>query len=237
VNEPVLIDFTGFNGSGFNAVYTPGTNGRFVSPDIKIIGFDYGTLNYNGDQYDLREDFARGNFSSGVSTSGIYGFNVGTGSVTDPTLGWQPGNSDMTPGTFTFRYQNLTGVTLHAFDVSYEVWVRNDQASSYAVNMAYAGEAAAFTTVGDLAVITPGRADSSPAFVRTLRETTVNATVLPNEYFYLQFQGDDASGTGSRDEIALDDISVTAHTPEPGTATTMLALGAAAALRRRRRSA
>jgi hypothetical protein len=57
------------------------------------------------------------------------------------------------------------------------------------------------------------------------RNTTLTGLSIPNNgFFYLRWNGTDVSGSGSRDEFALDDISITA-VPEPSTWGLLSAVG------------
>ena len=90
LNSPVIIDFTGFNGSGFSP--TP-LAGQLDSGIWAIDGLSDGSLTFGGTA--TSGDFARGTDPDAVGTGGIYAFNTGNG---DTALGIQPGGTDWSPG-------------------------------------------------------------------------------------------------------------------------------------------
>ncbi|MEM7054316.1 MAG: hypothetical protein AAF446_07170, partial [Pseudomonadota bacterium] len=83
-------DFSGFTGTGFDANPSAGQ----LDSDVFIVtGFNSGTLDFGGSA--TSGDFARGEASGGVTTGGIYAFDIGAG---NRTFGIQPGGNDFTPG-------------------------------------------------------------------------------------------------------------------------------------------
>jgi len=71
-----------------------------------------------------------------------------------------------------------------------------------------------------------GSSDASPSFVANNRSTTVTGlTIANNGLFYLRWSGADVSGSGSRDEFALDDISVKGMAAVPEASTWVTGLG------------
>lgn len=216
VNTPYTIDFdatvTGISngawaGGGFQPVAAAG---RLDSDGWAITGFSDGSLAFGGTQITASTDFRRGTTAPGnnpVSAGGIYSF--GGAGITGRALGVQPIATDFTPGTITLRVQNNTGSTLTAFDLAYDVYYRNDQDFSNAFNLYWSDNNTSYTYVASQDVISPA-AQTGTAWVANARSTTITGVFVPNgQYFYIRWRGDDVSGSGSRDEFALDNISVT----------------------------
>jgi hypothetical protein len=220
------IDFVGFAGAGFSS--TPGS-GQLDSDIWRIKGMSDGDGTYGGTH--TAGDFTRGSSSGGVNTGGVYAFDVGGG---DRILGVQPGETDFTPGTFTLRIQNTTGATLADIYVAYEIWTRNDQPRANSLHFSYSTDDTTYTSVSALDYATPAAADSSPTWVLTNRSATITGVNLPNNaYIYLQWTGNDVSGSDNRDEYGIDDIEVRIASPNALTLTSLTARaerGAAAAL-------
>jgi|AntRauTorckE5430_2_1112549.scaffolds.fasta_scaffold00471_9 hypothetical protein len=207
------ITFDGFDGSGISA---PVNNGEAI-----ILGQLNGavfTTSVTG------ADLARGTSTGGETTGGIYAFTVATGNV---ALGIQPGGDDFTPGFFTLALYNQSGTAIVPSDmiaVSYTIYTYNDRDRSNSFDFSYSTDNAAFTNVAALDYVTPPTADGSPAWVATTRNTTITGlSVAVDAPFYIRFDTDDVSGGGSRDEIAIDDISVDILSILPVTLTALTA--------------
>ncbi|RMA59010.1 hypothetical protein [Ulvibacter antarcticus] len=191
--------FQAFRGLGFEP---NGANGKLNSNIIKVNGMSDGAMAWGDTK--LSGDFARGLSTGGVSTGGIYAFNTGNGNY---AFGVQPGGSDFTPGDIDFRIVNNTGMTVNEFFFSYTIFVNNDQNRSNSLNFSYSTDGVSYTPVAALNYTSPVTADGL-GFVKTKRSTTVNATVAAGSYIYLRFSSDDVAGSGSRDEIAIDNVRV-----------------------------
>ena len=161
-------------------------------------------------------DFARGTSAGSIGTGGVYGFETSTG---DFSLGVQPTTGDFTPGSFIVRYVNDTGGLIDDFNVEYEIKVYNDEERSNSFNLSYASSGTCetdpspsnltFIDVPEADYTSPETADGSPSWQTINRGIYISGLSVANmECFYLQFTGDDGAGGGSRDEFALDDLSV-----------------------------
>jgi len=194
-------DFNDFRGDGF--VPDPAA-GQLDSDAWRITGLSDGEGTFGG-THDSG-DFARGASTGGVGTGGVYAFEVATD---NDALGVQPGGSDFASGEFTLRVQNNTGSTIENIYVKYTIWVYNDQGRANSFNFAYSTDDSAYTSVPALDYTSPEAADGSPAWVSENKSTTISGLSLDDGgYFYLQWQGADVSGSGFRDEFALDDVEV-----------------------------
>ncbi len=195
------IDFSNFDGSGFQP---EPTTGQLDSDDWAISGFSDGDLNF-GDTQITTNDFARGSNNGAVTQGGIYSFDVGS---SNPTLGVQPIALDFTPGTMTLRLTNDTGITITDLEISYSVYVYNDQNRSNSFNFFYSNDNVSYTPEASLNLTSVEAADMTPSWDINLRNTTLTGlNISSGNNFYLQWQGDDVSGSGSRDQFALDDIT------------------------------
>ncbi len=151
-----------------------------------------------------------------VGTGGMYNFSASP--ITAPSLGFQPGGSDWAPGTITLRVQNTTGADITSFDVAYKLYVRNDQPRANSFNFSYSSDNSTYTSVSALDYSSAAALDAL-GFVLNNRSTTITGlSIANNAYFYIRWSGADVSGSGSRDEFALDDIVVTGYAP-PATPT------------------
>lgn len=212
--SPVSTNFDGFLGDGFAS--PPGT-GQADSSIWRITGMSDGAGTFGGTHGsdDPRDDFSRGFSTGGVTSGGTYAFD--TGSVT--ILGVQPTGADFTPGEITLRAINNTGDSLDEFEVSYDIWYLNDQPRANSLNFAFSTNDSVYTAVPSADFTTPEAADAVPAWQLVSRTATVSAFVPDGEFVYFQWQGNDVSGSGSRDEYGITNISITGTTtgvvPDP----------------------
>jgi hypothetical protein len=178
--------------------------GRLNSNAWRVTGMSDGNTTFGGTH--TAGDFARGSSTGGESTGGLYAFEVAPGNI---TLGVQPAGSDYTPGTYTLLIENNTGDEINEIDIAYIVYVYNDQPRANLFNFAYSLDDVTYFTVPALNLTSPEAAGAA-VWVANARSTTLTGlSIQPGESIYLQWQGDDVSGSGGRDEFALDDIEVT----------------------------
>ena len=217
VGVAVSEDFAGFDGSGFSS--TPSA-GQLDSDVWRVTGLSDGDGSFGG-TYETG-DFARGSASAGVTTGGIWSFDLpGSGR----SLGVQPTGGDFTSGAITLRLFNNTAVTLTSLLVDYDLSVFNDQLRSSFFNFSYSYDDGLYTGVPTEDVDSPGLADHLPSWSLTNHTLSLSGlNVLAADSFYLRWFGDDNSSSGSRDQFSLDNISVTGlssspsvSVPEPGT--------------------
>ncbi|MBY6159750.1 ExeM/NucH family extracellular endonuclease [Mameliella alba] len=201
----VSVDFESFTGAGFAPVPTAG---QLDSDLWRVTGLSDGATSFGG-TFDSG-DYARGtDADGGVSSGGVYAFQVSGNTF----LGFQPTGSDVTPGTITLRITNDTGSTITSLDVSYDIMVNNDQPRANTMNFAWSLDDATYTAVAALDYTSPEVADAL-GFQTVARSATLTGfSLAAGETMYIQWQTDDATGGGSRDELGLDNISVTVPAP------------------------
>ncbi|NET89760.1 MAG: hypothetical protein F6K45_16985 [Kamptonema sp. SIO1D9] len=114
--------------------------------------------------------------------------------------------------------ENNTGNTINNLAISYDIFAYNDQPRANSLNFSYSSDDSSYTNV-PLLDFTSTEAAGTPSWISNPRSTTINSLSLTSgNFFYLRWTGDDVSGAGSRDEFALDNISITATgaaTPVP----------------------
>ncbi|MBX2933817.1 MAG: T9SS type A sorting domain-containing protein [Ferruginibacter sp.] len=201
---------TAFAGAGFEPNTT--TAGRLNSNAWASTGMSDGSLAFGGSR--TTGDYARGAVSAAQTTGGFYAYTGLPNSAADPALMIQPGGSDFTPGTLTLRIQNNGTSSITQLDVSYNIYIRNDQLYSGSFNFSYSADDGSYTAVPALDYTSPAAPDANGWVVvpgSPSRSTSITGiNVLPGAYFYIRWSGDDVSGSGSRDEFGLDDISLAA---------------------------
>ncbi len=201
------IDFAGFSGSGFTP--TPGA-GMLDSDTWSTTGFGtsvpFGATETSGDA-------ARGTTSGGVTTGGVYALDNGG----NRGFWIQPGGSDFTAGSIKLKSCNNSGAVIADIELSYDILFLNDQARANSLNFAYSLDDASYTSVPSLDFTTPEASDALG--LQTMPRTTVLTGVnVPNGMcIFFAWQGDDETGSGSRDEYGLDNITLcsTGAAPPP----------------------
>lgn len=151
-----------------------------------------------------------GQRSNGGVTGGFaYAFN--TASIgTNRALGFQPTATAFTPGLITLRVKNNTSFTPNEVTISYKIFVRNDQPRANSLDFYFSENNTTYTKVVEADYTSPETATGT-AWIqvdRTFKVYPQNFT--PGSFVYLRWYTDDISGTGSRDEFAIDDITVNA---------------------------
>lgn len=231
-NTSVLIDFQNtlsgvnqgaFTGSGLSP--SP-SNGQVDADAWAITGMSDGSHDFG--QTHTSGDFARGQDGNGASTGGLYAFDVGGGNI---GMGIQPTGSDWTPGTITLKITNNGSASINSLNINYVVYVRNDQSRGSSFNFSHSSNNSTYFDETSLALTSPQTADASPSWVANNRSIgLINLGLSPGASYYLRWAGSDVNGSGSRDEFALDDISIEVvggnnNCTEPGSQASNLAFG------------
>lgn len=204
VGSTYTLDFTGFAGEGFDAA---GSDGSLDADTWAITGFSDGDKDFGEEA--TTGDFARGSTMGGETTGGIYGVDV----FGNQGIMVQPGEPDFTPGSLRLKIWNNTGSAIGQLDIQYTVYVYNDQGRSSSLNFAHSIDNSSYTDEPTLDY-TSGEA---PAILPETETKTISITGLnipAGDFYYLKWEGDDVAGSGSRDEFALDDISITPYGAE-----------------------
>jgi MYXO-CTERM domain-containing protein len=190
-------------GAGFSP--TPAA-GQLSSNYWAIVGWSVGELACGGMRTTAGTDFTRGASNGDVLTAACTPFNVASSGPANPTLGFQADSGDLNPGPITLRLQNVRPTSIAAMDLSFAARVRHDQARSTTVAVSCSTDGATFTSLPDLAVVSPLAADVTPARIRNDRgASALDAAVPPAGFFFVRFVVTD-TGSGSPDELAIDDI-------------------------------
>jgi hypothetical protein len=193
----------GFDGSG--AVQEPAP-GQLDADAWEVLGFSDGDRLFGEES--TTGDHARGTSDGAVSTGGLYAFTVEDGNV---ALGVQPTAGDFAPGSVTLKVPlelwPQTKVTL-----GYTVWVYNDQDRSTSWSVAYSLDGENWSELDETSFLTPEPADPATAWTPFAFTVETVLDFLPNLHghdgLYIRWTGTDSSGTGGRDEAAIDDIMV-----------------------------
>lgn len=201
-NSPVTVDFTGYTGSGF----TPSpAAGQLDSDAWATTGMSDGSLAFGGTA--TTGDHARGTTTGGIVTGGFYALNAGGGNA---RFMIQPGGTDWTPGTITLRIQNSTGTTLTQIQVDYDIYINNNEARANSFNFLHSSDNSSYTSIPSLNYTSPEASDLNGFVLAGSRSTGIisGLSISNGSFYYLRWEGDDISGSGNRDEFAIDDIVV-----------------------------
>lgn len=209
-NQTHRIDFdstkTKVNDSAYTANgITPTTApGQLNSNAWEILGMSDGPSNF-GDSI-ITGDFARGTATLGVGTGGLYSF---TSNADGKMLGFQAGSSDMTPGSITLKVRNTSGVQLDSLRISYTFYSYSDQGRSNTLNSSYSTDSINYTALTALNDTSETAINTVALWVAKQKDTTLAVTLANGSYFYFRWTTDDYAGSGSRDELGIDNIEFT----------------------------
>jgi len=201
---PTVIDFEGFDGSGFSTNPLPG---QLCSQNWASTGFSDGAFTF-GDIADMG-DYANDTTSGGVSGGGIYAY-IGGGAT---ALWIQSTGSDFTPGTITLKVCNNSGGTMTDINIAYDLLILNNEARASLYSFAYSIDDVTYTPV---AALDTAGGDVADGMLTTVNQATTlsGINLADGGCLYLQFSSDDFGGSGSRDEFGLDNISICAGAVE-----------------------
>ncbi|PTS73934.1 hypothetical protein DBR17_17585, partial [Sphingomonas sp. HMWF008] len=165
-------------------------------------------------------DFARGviNGAADPTSGGVYSPSANRALVVQPT------GSDFDAGGFIeAKIQNSSGKTAVAFDVGFDWAYRNSGNRADNMQFSYSTDGTNFTVVPAAAFVTPAAADASVAATFSNQNETVSLTglaVAAGGFLYLRWTHlDGATGSGNRDEIGIDNVTIDATTSNLATAT------------------
>lgn len=198
----VLIDFSTFDGSGFAPEPAPGQ----LDSDDWSVTLDVGFLVDFGGTADAGSTFAHGTGPGATDVPGIWAFDVdGAGLI---GLGVQPSDATFTPGQIALRLINNTGAEINEIQVEYTVWVDNNVDRSNSLNLLQSANNVAYTQVGGN-FVSPAAADKNGFTATEIVHVVVPADpIADGAQFYIAWAGADVSGTGSRDEFAIEGIVI-----------------------------
>lgn len=218
----------GFLGTGFAPAPAAG---QLDSDAWAITGASEGDLAFGGTA--VTGDYARGSDGDGVSTGGVYAFEVG--GAADVALGFQATNDDFTPGTLTLRVRNGSGGTLTDLVIGYEIYCLNNGDRANSLNFSYSLNGSSFLSAPALDYGSPETADSNPTWAATDRSLALSSLAWPDGTdLYLRWESDDIAGGGSRDELAIDNLVLSVPEPAVTSLSASLALLGLALWRHRR---
>jgi len=190
-----------FKGTGF--ALDP-ADGQLDADAWAIFGFSDGDKDFGVESTAL--DFTRGISNGEVTTGGIYAFQVEDGNF---ALGVQPTTDDFTPGWIGLKIVNTTGSNVEFIEISYDIWVYNDQPRQNSFNLEVSLDGINWSPVLGMEYLTPSEAD--PIYSWSKQTKYYQGQLLSgfkSNTIYLRWYSDDVSGSGARDEIALDNISI-----------------------------
>lgn len=190
-----------FTGDGFTK--TP-LAGQLDADAWAVTGFTDGDKAFGVES--TSGDYARGTDNGGVSTGGLYSFDLGNG---NKSLGLQSTANDFTPGTLTLKIDNNSMSVINTLDIDYKIFVRNDQNYASTFNFSISYNNTNFSNVNSGNYTTPMNSGSTDWINNNVAIQLAGLQISPGNSFYIRWSSSDAGGNGNRDEIALDDIEIT----------------------------
>jgi len=192
-----------FTGTGFAAVPAAG---QLDANAFAITGLDDATTTFGDEQ--SGNDFGKGISNGGVSSGGIYAFEV---AANDYALGIQPTGSDFTPGTIYFQFTNNTGATLTDLSLAYEVYFFNNETRSNDFILSHGPDTSSLTALSESRIFSGLESDAVPAWERNLVVVEVTGLSIADGSTYVIAWTSTDEGGGSSDEVALDNIQISAN--------------------------
>ncbi|WP_294356818.1 Calx-beta domain-containing protein [uncultured Sphingomonas sp.] len=216
----VATDFGGFTAAGFAP--TPGT-GQLDSDIWRVVGLSDNTNPAYGATL-TTGDFARGTIvgSADPATAGIYS------PAANGALVFQATGAEMDAGGYIeARIENTSGATATSFDVAFDWAYRNSADRASSMQLAYSTDGVNYTRVDAAAFTTPQTAPRAAngttiavpsAFSTQAEAVTITGTVADGGFLYLRWIHASSAGSGSRDEVGIDNLVVDAKLSSTPTA-------------------
>jgi len=198
-----FADFESFTGAGLRP---GGGNGALDSNQWRVSGLATGDTGFG--EHHVSGGAARGYSSGPVRSGGLYAFDIASSTV----LGWQSTGTNLTPGSLFLQIPNTRQTSWQDLQLDFELWFRNDQPRSSSVGL-YAGTPG-LPGLRLLDFATPLAAIVNPAWqLETVRVPLDDLAVIPGAPLSFEWRLDDAGGSGSRDELAIDNLRLTRLNP------------------------
>ncbi|MFW5688440.1 MAG: hypothetical protein ACOC1U_02620, partial [Spirochaetota bacterium] len=159
-----------------------------------------------GDEADAG-DYARGTSAGGTSTGGVYAFEVAQSNV---ALGVQPTGTDFAPGSIMTRL-GIEAETPETFSLEFAFWHYNDADRATQVALSVSNGGSEWVELPGSTLVTPEQADAEPAWTRVDASHELDLSSLGltrDSALHVRWEISDAGGSGGRDEIAIDDITI-----------------------------
>ncbi len=197
-------DFIGFTAGGF----APNPTATQLDSDIwRVVGLSdianpaYGFTATTG-------DFARGTIGSNdPTTAGVYS------PTSNPALILQPTGAELDiNGFIEARIENDSGSTATGFDIAFDWSYRNSGGRASSLQLSYSTDGTTFIAVPAAAFTTPADAAALTG-VFALQPETVSLTglaVAAGQFIYLRWTHASSAGSGNRDEVGIDNLTVDA---------------------------
>lgn len=210
--ESLVVGFDGFRGGGFSSSPIPG---QLDSTEWRVGGLSDGGIGFG--ETSVSGDFARGTSNGSVTTGGVYAFEV---RPDDWALGVQPTSSDLQPGLIEVRVTNGSSDPLVQWDLAFDLYWHDDQTRSSRWEWAASADGTTFIPLGSHDFASAGR--NAGTFQKTTWSRSFDLPVDVGQPLFVRWTTYDLSGSGGRDEFALDQFTLTAipdpsPVPEPST--------------------
>jgi uncharacterized protein len=200
--------FTGFTAAGFASAPAAGQ----LDSDIwRVVGLSDSPAPSYGFSGPAGGDFGRGIITGAAdpATAGVYSPSADAALILQPTGAELEAN-----GFIEARIQNVSGATATSFDVAFDWAYRNSAARGENMQLSYSTDGVSFTVVTAASFTTPTTATAPVPSVFTNQHEAVtlsNLVVGDQGYLYLRWTHVSSTGSGSRDEVGIDNLTVDAN--------------------------
>ncbi len=212
--DSVSFNFNAYTGAGFQATPTAGqlsSSGFSIKP-----GGTNAILNFNGTQTTPSTIYTRGTTANAVTTAGYYAFRVDPLDTTNKAFGFQQtgtfmGGANIT-GEVRLRFINATAKPIYKLNLSYDMYVRNDATRGTIIRLKGGNDTNSLANIAGGSYLSPAAGTVGTAWVLdTSYNLLINNVNIPigGEYIF-SYAIKDSLGTGSRDEIAIDNFKLKA---------------------------
>jgi predicted extracellular nuclease len=199
--------FGSFTAAGFGPTPTAGQ----LDSDIWVVrGFGDNATPAYGFSGASGTDFGRGIIAppTDPTTGGVY---AGAITAADRALIVQPTGSEFDAnGVIEARVKNTSGATATSFTVDFDWIARNNGDRADAMTFSYSTDGTNFTNVPAAAFTSPATLAAGAGFVsKDIAPITLSGlSVAANADLFLRWTHTTSTGSGSRDEVGIDNVTV-----------------------------
>ncbi len=155
----------------------------------------------------------RGVKTNSTTTGGCYAWAI---SSNDIAIGCQPTAIDFSPGWFAASVSNSTGISIIEITINYDITSRNNADRSSSINLEISVTNDTAQVINELSFTSPETGDADPSWIISKRSARIKlpTPLRDSQTVVIRWVIDDVAGSNTRDELGINNFSITLHKPK-----------------------